>query len=142
MGLRTERRERRDHEGEVSRGDESVTAENAMRGERGSGSVLTVAVLGAMLSVAGLCASAGVVLVAAQRLSVAADQAALAAADVASGLLPGVPCEEAARVASAHSASIDGCSIEGQVATVEVVGAALGVPLEARATAGPPGTDD
>jgi secretion/DNA translocation related TadE-like protein len=107
--------------------------------ERGSGSVLTVSIIGAVLCLATLGASAAAVLGGAQRIAVAADQAALAAADVASGLLPGIPCEEAARVAAAHSATLSGCSIAGQVVTVSVSGTVLGFPLDAAATAGPPG---
>lgn len=112
-----------------------------MRAERGSGSLLTVAVIGALVCMAGLCTSLAAVLGAAQRLSVAADQAALAAADVASGLLPGVPCEQAARVASAHSGTLQHCAVEASVSTVEVGGSALGLALSARSSAGPPGTN-
>lgn len=112
-----------------------------MKAERGSGSVLAVAVIGALLCLAGMLTSLAAVLGAAQQLSVAADQTALAAADVASGLLPGVPCEQAARVASAHSGKLLDCAVEGSVATVEVGGSALGMALSARASAGPPGTN-
>ena len=112
-----------------------------MRAERGSGSVLTVAVIGALLCLAGVFTSFAAVLGAARQLSVAADQTALAAADVASGLLPGVPCEQAARVATAHSGRLIHCAIHESVATVEVGGSALGMALSARASAGPPGTN-
>ncbi|GAB3584861.1 hypothetical protein GCM10027406_32060 [Leifsonia lichenia] len=70
----------------------------------------------------------------------AADGAALAAADAASGLRPGVPCQEAERVASANEARLDSCELDGVVAVVRATVTYLGLPARASARAGPPGT--
>lgn len=72
------------------------------------------------------------------RVSAAADAAALAAADTASGRASGVPCEQASRVASAHHARLTGCRLDGPVATVTVAAPAPLVEASATATAGPP----
>ena len=74
-----------------------------------------------------------------QSVAAAADAAALAAADVAVGRAPGYPCEVATGVAAANGASVVACELDGLVATVTVARPLLGVPISARATAGPPG---
>ena len=78
--------------------------------------------------------------VTAQRTAGAADAAALAAADAASGAVPTgeQPCELAARVAQAAGATLTGCVLEGFVATVEVQAAYAGLAAVSRARAGPP----
>jgi secretion/DNA translocation related TadE-like protein len=73
-------------------------------------------------------------------VAAAADAAALAAADVASGLVPGHPCDVARRVAAANGASVELCAVDGLVATVTVGRTILGFPLSERATAGPAGS--
>jgi hypothetical protein len=85
----------------------------------------------------GLCAVASGS-VHAQRLAAAADAAALAAADTASGAVPGVPCERAAEVAATAAAHVVACDLDELVATV-TVSAPFGVmPASASARAGPP----
>jgi secretion/DNA translocation related TadE-like protein len=76
--------------------------------------------------------------IARSRASAAADAAALAAADTASGLVAGVPCEQAARVASAHHTRLTGCRLEGLIATITVTAPAPLGDASATATAGPP----
>ena len=71
------------------------------------------------------------------RVKDAADAAALAAADVAAGLVPGLPCELAAAVVEANGASLAGCRVDGQTATVTAGAAVLGLRLTATSTAGP-----
>lgn len=73
-----------------------------------------------------------------QAVAGAADAAALAAADVASGLLPGFPCAQAERVAEANGATLEACHVDGLIATVSVGSSVLGIPVTAGATAGPP----
>jgi secretion/DNA translocation related TadE-like protein len=75
-------------------------------------------------------------------VAAAADAAALAAADTASGLVPGYPCETAERVAAANGASLVECTIDGPVATVTVARGIPGAPfrLQESATAGPAGS--
>ena len=106
--------------------------------ERGAGAVLALALVMAVV-VTGL---AGVTLAAAlsarQRVIGAADLAALAAADAASGAIGGVPCQVAADVAQANGARLAGCTTDGLVVTVTVVGSFAGIPIEARSRAGPP----
>jgi secretion/DNA translocation related TadE-like protein len=109
-----------------------------MSAERGSGGVLALAVL-AMLTVLTLAVvTVGAALAARQRVIGAADAVALAAADTAIGIHPGVPCVVAAEVATAHGAALTRCAVEGVVATVSVASDVLGVPVEASARAGPP----
>jgi len=111
-----------------------------VRDERGAG---TVATLGLGLGIVALVLAALPLygaLAARHSVVAAADAAALAAADAASGLVPGYPCEIAARVASANGASLDGCALDGLVATVVVGRPLLGFEVVASATAGPAGS--
>jgi secretion/DNA translocation related TadE-like protein len=109
-----------------------------VRHESGSGSVLALAVV-AMLAVLTLAAvGVGAALAQRQRVIAAADAAALAAADTALGIHPGVPCEVAAEVVAAHGATLDGCAVEGVVATVSASARVAGVLVTAQARAGPP----
>ena len=70
-----------------------------------------------------------------------ADAAALAAADVARGIFPGVPCAMAASVATSHGALLDKCRVDGVIVTVRVRVASFAFPVTATATAGPPTTE-
>ncbi|MHC5795132.1 Rv3654c family TadE-like protein [Lacisediminihabitans sp. FW035] len=107
-------------------------------GEQGSGSVLAVAVVAAMLLLFSLVLPITTVVSAQQRAAGAADAAAIAAADVAVGILPGSPCPVAATVTAANAARLDGCLIDGTTATVRVTTSVLGFAVSARATAGRP----
>lgn len=109
-----------------------------MRGDDGSGTVLTVALTGGMVALTGLALPLYMGLATRQAVAGAADAAALAAADTASGRLPGYPYEAAGRAASANGASLDSCAVDGLVVTVVVSRSILGIPVSARATAGPP----
>lgn len=106
-----------------------------MAGTALAAGILTVA---ATLSV-GLAGVAGAS-VTAQRVAGAADAAALAAADAASGAVVTVhePCALAAQVAAAADATLIRCTLEGFVATVEVQAAYAGLAAVSRARAGPP----
>ena len=109
-----------------------------MREERGSGSVLALALV-AMLAVLTLAAvGVGAAFAARQRVVAAADAGALAAADTALGIHPGVPCVEAARVVAAHGATLAACDVEGVVTTVSASARVAGVLVIAQARAGPP----
>lgn len=107
--------------------------------ERGSGSVLVVAVCLVVLLVSvGALAVTGVVL-AGHRARSAADLAALAGAARVRDGAPGEACAQAGRVASANGATVDACRVAGDVVElrtrVEVAGR-LG-PARAEARAGP-----
>lgn len=117
--------------------------------ERGSGSVLAVALIGAIMMLAVVVAAVGHVAWAHHRARTAADLAALAAADVARGLASGEPCAAARRVAEANGARFKGCcppSERGEVYDVRVeadLPAWLGRfgPVTGLARAGPPRDD-
>lgn len=111
---------------------------NALASERGSGSILAVAIIAAVLMLFCLVVPVATVLSAQQRVAGAADASALAAADVAVGIRSGSPCPIAATVAAGNAARLDGCFIEGPTATVRVTTSVLGFAVSARATAGRP----
>jgi secretion/DNA translocation related TadE-like protein len=106
--------------------------------EQGSGSLLGLAVIGAFAIVVALTLPLCAGLVRREAVAGAADAAALAAADVAIGISPGVPCVVAGRVALANRATLGACGVDGLVVTVRVNADFLGLPLTATATAGPP----
>ncbi|KQX05700.1 hypothetical protein ASC59_16665 [Leifsonia sp. Root1293] len=99
--------------------------------------MLAIAIIGAVVAMALVAASALGGLVVHQRLSAAADAAALAGGDVAMGAVPGVICDAAARAAAANDAAIDDCSVDGETVTVAVSTSWMGVPVIARSRAGP-----
>jgi len=101
--------------------------------------VLAVALLGAIVLVAGAVLLSVGVLAAQQGVQNAADSAALAAADTLSGRAAGYPCENAERAAVLNEASVTSCSTDSLVATVTVIRDWAQLRLTARARAGPPG---
>ena len=111
-------------------------------GECGSGSVLALGVVGAVVLLTVLLLPLFSVLVVGQAVRGAADAAALAAADTLSGLVAGVPCWAAAEIAALDGASVVSCTTLGPVASVTVTREFLGWDLKARARAGPPDRRD
>lgn len=109
-----------------------------MRNDRGSGGILALAVLALIAVMALAVAGMGVGLATQQRVIAAADAGALAAADTALGIHPGVPCLVAAEVAGAHAVTLTACRVDGVVATVTASASFAGIPIEATARAGPP----
>jgi secretion/DNA translocation related TadE-like protein len=109
------------------------------RGDRGSGSVLALGLVAAVIGVT----AGGLVVVGASaaqaRAAAAADLSALAAADVAVGLTPGVPCAAADEVARHNGAALDRCAQRGVEVTVGVSAPYLGLTASASARAGPAG---
>ncbi|WP_285136031.1 Rv3654c family TadE-like protein [Microbacterium sp. lyk4-40-TSB-66] len=103
-----------------------------------AGSVSVVGVVATLVAVTVSLGLAGAAAIEAQRVAGVADATALAAADAASGAVPGVPCEQAARVAAAHEVRLIRCDLEGLVATITVGGAYGGIPFDVRSRAGPP----
>jgi len=106
--------------------------------DRGSGSVLALGILCAVLTLAAgafLAVGAGA---AHARAAAAADLAALAAADVVSGRAPGVPCDTAASTAEANGAGLAACDQAGVVVTVTVAVPYAGLNASVSARAGPP----
>lgn len=106
--------------------------------DAGSGSVLALGLLAAIVIVTTTVQAVALGTVAHARAFAAADASALAAADAASGRVGEVPCEAARRVASAHRARLVSCRLDGLVATVSVAVPAPLADAPASATAGPP----
>jgi len=109
--------------------------------DRGSGTVLALALGLVVLTAAVLLATLGQAATMASRAAAAADLAALAAADAARGITDGEPCAVAAEIARRNEAKVVSCS-EGAGHTVQVrtqldVGTAFGAAT-GLARAGPP----
>jgi secretion/DNA translocation related TadE-like protein len=109
------------------------------RGDRGSGSLLGLAIVGSVAALAMLCLPLYLGLSLRAAVEGAADAAALAAADVAVGISTGVPCDVAREVGAANGAVIARCDVDGLVVTVQANATFLTFPLRASATAGPSG---
>ncbi|SFN34928.1 Rv3654c family TadE-like protein [Mycetocola miduiensis] len=106
-------------------------------GEAGSGSVLAVALVASVLLLAGLALPLNAALTARQLTANAADSAALAAADTASGLVPGYPCANAAEAARLNGAVLGECTVNGLEVLVTATRQVLGIPVSVRSRAGP-----
>ena len=109
--------------------------------DRGSGTVLALALGLVLLMAAVLIALLAQAAALASRAGAAADLAALAAADAARGITDGEPCSVAGEVARRHQARILSCSL-GPGETVQVrtqldAGTMFGVAT-GLARAGPP----
>lgn len=109
-----------------------------MASERGSGSILAVAIVAVFFAALALLVPLMLVLGAKQVAAGAADAAALAAADAAIGIRPGPPCPIADAVASANGAAVTDCRVDGVVVTVRVSVPAAGFQVLSAASAGPP----
>jgi secretion/DNA translocation related TadE-like protein len=106
--------------------------------ERGSASLVVVGLLAALFLTTAAAVGACALLAAKQHVSAAADAAALAAADAASGRVPGAPCDRAARAAQLNDAVLGSCEVDGPFAVVTAEKDVAGVPITVRARAGPP----
>ena len=112
--------------------------------ESGSATVVGIAMLGLVLTVALACAGVGALFVAHRQAQAAADLGALAGA---TAIQRGQPaCPEAARIALRNRAALTGCTVRGELVTVRVSVATM--PLlgrvrhtEASARAGPATAD-
>lgn len=111
--------------------------------EEGSGTVLALTIIAALLVLTVVIAGLIGVVSANRRASAAADLSALAAADAYRGLTEGDPCAVAADLAERHGAHLESCTFPDRPETVEVTVAvpvagpmgALG-PARVRARAG------
>lgn len=99
--------------------------------------MLVVALLGAVFTITAALIPVLALLPVNLAVQGAADAAALAAADTASGLMPGVPCDTAARAAELNGARLVACSVDGLIATVTVSRPAGLITIGSRARAGP-----
>lgn len=113
------------------------------RPEEGSGTVLALTIVAALLVVTVVVAGLIGVVSANRRASAAADLSALAAADAYRGLTEGDPCAVAADLAERHGAHLESCTFPDRPETVEVtvavpVAGPMGLlgPARVRARAG------
>ena len=104
----------------------------------GAASLAVVGVLVGVVVLASALVATGHVLAARSRVAGAADAAALAAADVVAGLVPGAPCDRAAALATANRVRLAGCVVAGTTVTVAVADTVGGLAVTGLATAGPP----
>jgi len=107
--------------------------------ETGSGSIIAVALLAAILALATLALSLSLALATKQMVAAAADAAAIAAADARAGAVGGSPCDRALQVATAAGVQLVRCSSDGFVMTVRMERRILGIAVAVTSTAGPPG---
>ena len=119
-----------------------ASSEN-QRPEEGSGTVLALTIIAALLVLTVVIAGLIGVVSANRRASAAADLSALAAADAYRGLTEGDPCAVAADLAERHGAHLESCTFPDRPETVEVtvavpVAGPLGMlgPARVRARAG------
>lgn len=94
--------------------------------EEGSGTVLALTIIAALLVMTVVIAGLIGVVSANRRASAAADLSALAAADAYRGLTEGDPCAVAADLAERHGAHLESCTFPNRPETVEV---AVAVPV-------------
>jgi len=120
-----------------------VTRRSARAEDAGGATVLVVAMAGVLLFLTAGLAAAGGLVTAQRRAQGVADLAALgAAAALAGSGSAGDPCGAAGRVAGAHGAALERCSLDGREVTVTVAVAGPDVPwqevlITADARAGP-----
>lgn len=119
------------------------TASENQYPEAGSGTVLALTIIAALLVVTVVIAGLIGVVSANRRASAAADLSALAAADAYRGLTEGDPCAVAADLAERHGAHLESCTFPNRPETVEVtvavpVAGPMGIlgPARVRARAG------
>ena len=119
-----------------------ATSKN-QRPEEGSGTVLALTIIAALLVVTVVIAGLIGAVSANRRASAAADLSALAAADAYRGLTEGDPCAVAADLAERHGAHLESCTFPDRPETVEVtvvvpVAGPMGMlgPARVRARAG------
>ena len=105
-----------------------------------AGTILSVGLVVCTATLVVGLTTAGSAAVVSQRLAGAADAAALAAADAASGAVDGEPCARAAEIAVVAGARLAACELRELIATVTVTASFGPVPATASARAGPPGS--
>jgi secretion/DNA translocation related TadE-like protein len=87
-------------------------------GERGSASVVALGWIAMLVLAAGVFAEVAAHVLLADRLQGAVDRAALGAADVRMGVVPGLPCDVARQILSHEQFSLDSCDLEEASARV------------------------
>lgn len=108
-----------------------------MRSDNGSAFSATVILVGGVISLTSFLLFFGTALITLDRAQSVTDQAALEAADAASGRIPGYPCNRAERLAEKNSFQIEKCEVHGLIVRVTFQVTVLGIPTQTRAKAGP-----
>lgn len=88
--------------------------------DTGSGTIMALGVIAMLVFLFALLQLPIGEVVAKARAQVAADQAALAAADSLRGLATGIPCEVAALLVAQNQATLDTCQVVGNSVYVSV----------------------
>lgn len=113
--------------------------QHTITNDDGAATAMMLTVLAALMLLLAAALTLLQVHVAASRAAVAADLAALSAADVARGLMIGEPCDLAAQTITAHGAVMTSCDISPPgVAHVQVrLTSPIGLETTAESRAGP-----
>jgi secretion/DNA translocation related TadE-like protein len=109
----------------------------AIRGERGSGTVLSLAVIALSILCFGITQSIALTLLSGSRLIAITEETALTADDALRGLITGYPCELAREIAAQNVVILDECRIVGFEVFVKMHAESMGIVLNATARAGP-----
>lgn len=99
--------------------------------------MLAVALVASVLILSGLALPLNAALTTRQLAANAADAAALAAADTASGLVSGYPCENAAEAARLNGATLGECTVNGLEVRVTATRYVFGAVVSVASRAGP-----
>jgi secretion/DNA translocation related TadE-like protein len=113
----------------------------SLASDAGSSGVMSIGIVGGVISLTAAVLLAAGALITLSRAQNAVDDAALVAADTASGRLPGYPCESARRVVEEADFALTSCGISGSTARVVLRVVLVGCDIMVRAMAGPPPTN-
>ena len=105
--------------------------------EAGSGTVLSVALIATLVATLAFSQAAFGFTHTRLKNQSLADQIAVAAADSVRGLSSGFPCEVAKDLATRNKVTLDECRIVGFESYIRIHTEMFGIPLTARARAGP-----
>jgi len=109
----------------------------AVVGERGSGTLLGLAILAGIALIGSLAIAVTSGVNQARSVQVVANQAALAASDISRGVVPGHPCRVASSLVSGAGFRLLSCEVDQGKAWIVVGSAWWGLDIEKRAHAGP-----
>ena len=109
----------------------------ANTGQRGSGTLLGVAILAAVVILGSFAIAITEGLSEARSVQVAANQAALAASDISRGVVPGHPCRVASALVTQAGYRLGGCDVAEGKAWIVVARTWWGMTIEKRAHAAP-----
>lgn len=108
-----------------------------MRDEAGSSPAATLILVGGMVVLFGIMMGGVSAVLGYERAQHITEQAALEAADAASGRIPGYPCDRAERLADEARLQFATCELDGLVSRVTLRVTLLGFSITTRAKAGP-----